>query len=64
MRQTESLHVVIGVNENVLSDQKSLHTHAGHRVAHATWRENHIGPLIAYIIRIRQSHSDYAKGES
>ena len=61
MRQTESLHIAIGPNANVLSDRKSLYTYGRRRVAHAGERENDTGPLIAYIIRIRRSHSDYAQ---
>ena len=60
MRQNELMHVLIDANVNALSDGKSLYTHGRRRVVHAMQRENYTGPLIAYVVRIRRSHSDYA----
>ena len=37
--QNESLHVAIGPNANVLSDEKSTHTQSRCKVAHSTWRK-------------------------
>ena len=56
MRQNESLHVAIGVNVNVLSDGKSLHTQSRSRVEHATQGADYTSPLIAFVIRIRIFH--------
>ena len=61
-QQNGSLHVVIGLNENVLSDRKSPHTQSHRRVAHVTESENHAGPpnyicqlhaLFTFRLRIR-----------
>ena len=60
MRQNESLHVAINPNANGLSDGKST---GPHRVAHAVWRENYAGPLIAFI-RFPCSDLHYAQVES
>ena len=59
MRQHEPVHVAIGVNLNVLSNVKSLHSQDCDRVAHVMQRKNYIGPLIAFGIHIPHSHSDY-----
>ena len=59
MRQNELLHVAIGANTNVLSDWKYLHTRDP-----GSGGGDHTGSRIAFVIRIRRSHSDYAEVES
>ena len=59
MRQNESLHVAIGADANVLTDQKSIHSLGRSRVAHAAWREK----LHWFPNCIRHSHSAFTFGE-
>ena len=61
MRQNESLHVVIGANANALSDRKFVHTQGRGRIAHAMQKKHYTGPLIAFVIRIHCSLSDYTQ---